>query len=139
MEQHHATSIVQMSLSSLCQLGQGEIFDVGIWTFLKATDKITQPLCCCLTHRCWFGLTFTTCPFPAPIKSLSTSLPGERRLAPHAPSPGWHPLSLLIIIKSLGFGIWTFPKAFNKTTQPSCCCLTCRCWRHSRHRRGPQC
>ena len=28
--------------------------------------------------------------FPALIKSLRTSLPGELRLAPHAPSPGWH-------------------------------------------------
>ena len=24
------------------------------------------------------------------IESLSTSLPGELRLAPHVPSPGWH-------------------------------------------------
>ena len=33
--------------------------------------------------------------FPAPIKSLRTSLPGELRLAPHAPLPGWHLLLLL--------------------------------------------
>ena len=39
--------------------------------------------------------------FPVPIKSLRTSLPGELRLAPRAPSPGWHAsllLSLLILL-----------------------------------------
>ena len=34
-------------------------------------------------------LTFTICLFPAPIKSLGTSLSGELRLAPHSPNPGW--------------------------------------------------
>ena len=28
--------------------------------------------------------------FPAPVKLLRNSLPGELKLAPHAPSPGWH-------------------------------------------------
>ena len=31
---------------------------------------------------------------PVPIESLRTSLPGELRLAPHAPSPGWHSFQL---------------------------------------------
>ena len=30
------------------------------------------------------------CLFLAPIKNLRTSLPGKLRLAPQAPSPGWH-------------------------------------------------
>ena len=34
--------------------------------------------------------TLTICLLHAPVKSLRTSLPGELRLAPHAPSPGWH-------------------------------------------------
>ena len=34
-------------------------------------------------------LTSTICLFPAPIKSLRLSLPGELRIALHAPSPGW--------------------------------------------------
>ena len=33
--------------------------------------------------------TFLTCLLPACIKLLITSLPGELRLAPYAPSPGW--------------------------------------------------
>ena len=38
------------------------------------------------------------CHVYAPIKSLRTSLPGELRLAPHAPSPGWHALYLLLLL-----------------------------------------
>ena len=44
--------------------------------------------------------TFTLCLFLAPIKSLRTSLPGELRLAPHAPSPGWHALLLLLLLST---------------------------------------
>ena len=32
------------------------------------------------------------------ITSLITSLPGELRLAPHAPSLGWHALLLLLLL-----------------------------------------
>ena len=42
--------------------------------------------------------TFTLCLFLAPVKSRRTSLPGEVRLAPHAPSPGWHALLLLLLL-----------------------------------------
>ena len=47
----------------------------------------------------WSCLTFTICLFPAPINSLRTSLPGKLRLAPHALSPGWHVLLLLLKLK----------------------------------------
>ena len=33
-----------------------------------------------------------------PIKTFKTSLPGERRLAPHAPRPGWHARLLLLTL-----------------------------------------
>ena len=46
---------------------------------------------------------------PTPINSLRTSLPGELRLAPHAPSPGWH-ASLLLLLLSLE-DVETKPKA----------------------------
>ena len=36
------------------------------------------------------------CPFCGPIRSLRISLPGELRLAPHTPSPGWHAVLFLI-------------------------------------------
>ena len=36
----------------------------------------------------WFCLASNICLFPAPIKLLRPSLPGELRLAPHAPSLG---------------------------------------------------
>ena len=32
------------------------------------------------------------------IKLLTTSLRGELRLAPHAPSPGWHGSIIIVII-----------------------------------------
>ena len=35
---------------------------------------------------------------PAPVKFLKTSLPGELRLAPHTPSPGWHAFVIIAII-----------------------------------------
>ena len=38
---------------------------------------------------CMHILVFTISLFPAPIKLLRTSLPGELRLAPHTPTPGW--------------------------------------------------
>ena len=44
----------------------------------------------------WFCLTFTICLFPAPIKWLRTSLPGELRLAPHTASPGGHAFQVLL-------------------------------------------
>ena len=46
----------------------------------------------------WSCLTFTTCLFHALIKSPRTSLPGELRLAPHAPSPGWKAFLLLLLL-----------------------------------------
>ena len=47
-------------------------------------------ICSCqICYKVWVQATLTICLFPAPIKSLKTSLPGELRLAPHAPSPGW--------------------------------------------------
>ena len=51
----------------------------------------------------WFCLTFTICLFPAPVKSLRLSMPGELRFAPHAPSPGWHAVFLLLIITTVIF------------------------------------
>ena len=41
---------------------------------------------CIRSCRSW------SCLFPALIKSLTTSLPGELRLSPQAPSLGWHAL-----------------------------------------------
>ena len=46
----------------------------------------------------WSCLTFIICLFPAPIKSLRTSLPGELRLAPHAPGLGCCVLVVVVII-----------------------------------------
>ena len=39
----------------------------------------------------------TLCPFCAPIMLHKTSLRGELRLAPHAPSPGWHMFLLVLL------------------------------------------
>ena len=46
----------------------------------------------------WSCLTAIICLLPAPTKSLGTSLPGELRLAPHAPGPGWHAVSFTVTI-----------------------------------------
>ena len=43
-------------------------------------------------------LMSTMCLFPAHTKSLRTSLPGKLRLAPHAPSPGWHALLAFLLL-----------------------------------------
>ena len=46
----------------------------------------------------WSCLTFTICLFLALIKLLRTSLPGELRLASHAPSPGWKAFQLSLLL-----------------------------------------
>ena len=38
---------------------------------------------------------------PAPIESLRTNVFRKLRLAPHAPSPGWHTFSLLLLLSSI--------------------------------------
>ena len=49
---------------------------------------------CCDSH----SLTFIIYLFPVLVKLLRISLPGELRLAPHAPSLGWHALLLLLLL-----------------------------------------
>ena len=49
-------------------------------------------------HLAYLCLTFTICLFPAPINLLRTSLPGELRLAPHAPNPCWHMFLVLLLL-----------------------------------------
>ena len=51
----------------------------------------------------WFCLRTIICLYPAPIKSLRTSLPGELRLALHAPNPGW----LACLITTIIIVIWS--------------------------------
>ena len=46
----------------------------------------------------WFCLTFISCLFPTPIRSLRTSLPGELRIASYAPSPGWHVFLIVVFV-----------------------------------------
>ena len=54
---------------------------------------------CTLHAYCTRACTWSPiCLFLDPIKSLRTSLPGELRLAPHAPSPGWKAFLLLLLL-----------------------------------------
>ena len=54
-------------------------------------------------------LTFAICLFPAPVKSLRASLPGELRLALHAPSPAWHAICLLLLLSHLKLHVLLTP------------------------------
>ena len=48
----------------------------------------------------WSCLTFDMCLFATPIKTLRKVLPGELRLAPYAPSPGWHAFQVMLSISA---------------------------------------